>query len=237
MFNLSDLLEAVTGIRPEQTSLVIPEAAIDSRQVIPGSLFIALPGEHVDGHDYIEVAFECGASLALIQRDPKAGLPVLDLSNAKLPDPLVIPDAPFCIKVRDGLKTLQETARIVRSRSGVKVIGITGSVGKSTTKEVVTEVLAQRYHTSRRKIMDALRRLGVSIRNQGIRRGGSSEIGRCKRCDILLPEAPEGTDALCGWCVAEKAGAALPSRLPSLNSEAEPVAIGLLQAVFVSGVG
>ena len=97
--------------------------------------------------------------------------------------------------------------------------------------------LAQRYHTSRRKIMDALRRLGVSIRNQGIRRGGSSEIGRCKRCGILLPEAPEGTDALCGWCVAEKAGAALPSRLPSLNSEAEPVAIGLLQAVFASGVG
>ena len=95
--------------------------------------------------------------------------------------------------------------------------------------------LAQRYHTSRRKIMDALRRLGVSIRNQGIRRGGSSEIGRCKRCDILLPEAPEGTDALCGWCVAEKEG-----HLPSLHLEAEPgdrAVAGLLQAVFVSGVG
>ena len=97
--------------------------------------------------------------------------------------------------------------------------------------------LALRYRTSGRKVNDTLRRLGIPIRQQGIRRGGTSQIGRCKRCDILLPEAPEGTDALCGWCVAEKAGAALPSRLPSLNSEAEPVAIGLLQAVFVSGVG
>jgi UDP-N-acetylmuramoyl-tripeptide--D-alanyl-D-alanine ligase len=130
MFNLSDILEAVTGVPSKKTSLVIPEATVDSRQAIPGSLFIALPGEHVDGHDYIESAFECGASLALVQRDP-----------------LVIPDTPFCIKVKDGLKTLQETARIVRNQSAVKVIGITGSVGKSTTKEVVTEVLAQRYHT------------------------------------------------------------------------------------------
>jgi UDP-N-acetylmuramoyl-tripeptide--D-alanyl-D-alanine ligase len=147
MFNLSDLLEAVSGTRPEKTSMVIPEAAIDSRQVIPGSMFIALPGEHVDGHDYIESAFKCGASLALIQRNPKTDLPVLDLSSGKLPDPLLLPDAPFCIKVKDNLKALQETARIVRNRSKVKVIGITGSVGKSTTKEVVTEVLAQRFHT------------------------------------------------------------------------------------------
>jgi hypothetical protein len=95
--------------------------------------------------------------------------------------------------------------------------------------------LALRYRTSGRKVNDTLRRLGVSIRHQGIRRGGTSEIGRCKRCDILLTEAPEGTDALCGWCVAEKAG-----HLPSLNAEAEPgdrAVAGLLQAVFVSGVG
>ena len=92
--------------------------------------------------------------------------------------------------------------------------------------------LALRYRTSGRKVNDTLRRLGIPIRQQGIRRGGTSQIGRCKRCDILLPEAPEGTDALCGWCVAEKEG-----HLSSLHLEAEPIAIGLLQAVFVSGVG
>jgi UDP-N-acetylmuramoyl-tripeptide--D-alanyl-D-alanine ligase len=147
MFKLADLLEAETGKRPEQASMVIPEAAIDSRQVIPGAMFIALPGEKADGHEYVESAFSHGASLALIQRDLQNELPVLDLSKGKLPDPLVIPGEPFCIKVKDSLKSLQETARIVRNRSKVKVIGITGSVGKSTTKEVVTEVLAQRYHT------------------------------------------------------------------------------------------
>jgi UDP-N-acetylmuramoyl-tripeptide--D-alanyl-D-alanine ligase len=147
MFKLADLLQAVTGKRPEQASMVIPEAAIDSRQVIPGAMFIALPGENVDGHNYVESAFTCGASLALIQRDLQNNIPVVDLSNGKLPQPLVIPDELFCIKVKDGVKTLQETARIVRNQSKVKVIAITGSVGKSTTKEVVTEVLAQRYHT------------------------------------------------------------------------------------------
>jgi UDP-N-acetylmuramoyl-tripeptide--D-alanyl-D-alanine ligase len=147
MFTLADLLEAVTGSRPEQASMVIPEAAIDSRQVISGAMFIALPGENVDGHNYVASAFTCGASLALITHDLQDDRPVLDLSRGKLPDPLVIPDEPFCIKVKDGVKALQETARIVRNRSKVKVIGITGSVGKSTTKEVVTEVLAQRYHT------------------------------------------------------------------------------------------
>jgi len=147
MFKLSDLLEAVTGKCPEQASLVIPEAAIDSRQVIPGSMFVALPGEKVDGHDFVKSAFERGASLALIQHDPKETLPTLDLSKSKLPEPLVIPSTPFCVKVKDSLKAMQETARIVRNHSNVKVIGITGSVGKSTTKEVITEVLAQRYHT------------------------------------------------------------------------------------------
>lgn len=147
MFKLMDLLEAVTGNRPEQASLVIPEAAIDSRQVIPGGMFVALPGEKVDGHDYVTSAFSCGASLALIQHDLNEDLPTLDLGKGKLPQPLVIPSTPFCVKVKDSLKAMQETARIVRSNSSVKVIGITGSVGKSTTKEVVTEVLAQRYHT------------------------------------------------------------------------------------------
>ncbi|MBN2256501.1 MAG: UDP-N-acetylmuramoyl-tripeptide--D-alanyl-D-alanine ligase [Anaerolineaceae bacterium] len=147
MFHLMDLLEAITGKRPEQASLVLPEAVIDSRQVIPGAMFIALPGEKVDGHDYVQDAFDRGARLAVIQQKAMGDLSVIDLSSGRLPKPLIIPDAPFCIQVADGLKTLQETARIVRSHSKLKVIGITGSVGKSTTKEVVSEVLAQRFHT------------------------------------------------------------------------------------------
>src|SRR5512136_605553 len=106
MFTLADLLIAETGKSSEKASMVIPEAAIDSRQVIPGGLFIALKGEKVDGHDFIKAAFTCGASLAVIQHDLKDNYPVLDLSTGKTPDPLIIPPTPFCIKVKDGLKTL-----------------------------------------------------------------------------------------------------------------------------------
>ena len=71
MLTLADVVEALTGIRPEKASLVISEASVDSRLVIPAGMFVALPGERVDGHNYIEPAFEKGAHLALVQKDLK----------------------------------------------------------------------------------------------------------------------------------------------------------------------
>ncbi len=71
MLTLADVLEALTNNRFD-TAAVITEAAIDSRQVIPGSLFVAIPGERVDGHDFLGDAFKRGASFALIQRDVDA---------------------------------------------------------------------------------------------------------------------------------------------------------------------
>ena len=79
MLTLADVIEALCGIRPERAGQVITEAVIDSRQAIPGSLFVALPGEQADGHDFVEEAFERGADLALVQRDLAADIPVLDL--------------------------------------------------------------------------------------------------------------------------------------------------------------
>lgn len=66
MLTLADALEALTNLRPEGNTPVITEAAINSRQVIPGSLFVAVPGERVDGHDFLDEAFKRGASFALI---------------------------------------------------------------------------------------------------------------------------------------------------------------------------
>ncbi|HNM37061.1 MAG TPA: Mur ligase domain-containing protein, partial [Anaerolineales bacterium] len=62
MLTLADVLEALTTIRPANASTIITEGAIDSRQVIPGSLFVAIPGEKTDGHDYLTDAFKRGAS-------------------------------------------------------------------------------------------------------------------------------------------------------------------------------
>jgi UDP-N-acetylmuramoyl-tripeptide--D-alanyl-D-alanine ligase len=147
MLTLADALEALTNLRPEGNTPVITEAAIDSRQVIPGSLFVAIPGERVDGHDFLDEAFKRGASFALIQQDVDASFRTLDLRaglNAKS-----IPDLtlPLCLQVENTLTALQQIARFWRRKLDLRVIGITGSVGKSTTKEMVAEVLSQRYHT------------------------------------------------------------------------------------------
>ncbi|MBM3152041.1 MAG: UDP-N-acetylmuramoyl-tripeptide--D-alanyl-D-alanine ligase [Chloroflexi bacterium] len=148
MLTLVDVIEALTNSRPAMSLPVITEAAIDSRQVIPGSLFVAIMGERVDGHDFVADAFQRGASFALIQRDLAGGFQTLDLRHAPAPDSLVqLAEAPLCLRVDDTQAALQQISRLWRRKLELRVIGITGSVGKSTTKEVIAEVLSQRFRT------------------------------------------------------------------------------------------
>jgi UDP-N-acetylmuramoyl-tripeptide--D-alanyl-D-alanine ligase len=148
MLTLADALEALTNYRPIATT-VITEAVIDSRQVIPGSLFVAIPGEKTDGHDYIGEAFRRGASFALIQRDVDPSFRILDLrsvsSAESFPRENLVP--PLCLRVESTVAALQQIARFWRRKLNIRVVGITGSVGKSTTKEMVAEVLSTRYRT------------------------------------------------------------------------------------------
>lgn len=149
MLTFADILEALCGTRPEQAHQVITEAVVDSRKVTPGALFIALPGEKVDGHEYVPEAIANGAVLALVQRDLPSNLPVLDLRKECEPGYLNNLEFPLCLRVDDCVLALQAIAHFWRSKLDLKVIGITGSVGKSTTKELVSEVLEQRYRTLR----------------------------------------------------------------------------------------
>ena len=148
MLTIADALEALTNFRP-QAATVITEAVIDSRQVIPGSLFVAIPGERVDGHDFLDDAFKKGASFALIQRDVDASLRTLDLRTVSSADAYTRHDfsTPLCLRVDNTVAALQQTARFWRRRLNLRVSGITGSVGKSTTKEMIAEVLSTRYRT------------------------------------------------------------------------------------------
>ena len=148
MLTLADVIEALTGIRPEKATQVITEAVIDSRQAIPGSLFVALSGEKTDGHNHIKEAFGHGATIALVQKDLTEHFPVLDLLEEWYPEATItFEQTPFCLRVANTLQALQQIARFWRRKIDLRVIGITGSVGKSTTKEVVAEVLGQRYRT------------------------------------------------------------------------------------------
>jgi UDP-N-acetylmuramoyl-tripeptide--D-alanyl-D-alanine ligase len=147
MLTLADALEALTDFRPQGNTPVITEAAIDSRQVIPGSLFVAVPGERVDGHDFLAEAFKRGASFALIQQDAETSFRTLDLRAGLQAESIPDLTLPICLRVDNTVTALQQIARFWRRQLDIRVIGITGSVGKSTTKEMITEVLSQRYRT------------------------------------------------------------------------------------------
>jgi UDP-N-acetylmuramoyl-tripeptide--D-alanyl-D-alanine ligase len=146
MLTFAEIIEFLTGKRiPEQGPLVT-EAVIDSRRAIPGSLFIALSGEQTDGHLFIQSAFEKGARMAMVEKEVEPGITVVDL-RADLSSDFAVPVPPFCVRVDDCLSALQQIARRKREKSSMRVIGITGSVGKSSTKELISEVLAQKFHT------------------------------------------------------------------------------------------
>lgn len=146
MLTFRDIYKILTGNTIDQTGPLVTETVIDSRKVIPGSLFVALKGEKTDGHHYIEPAINQGANMVLIEQDVKTPRPIIDLrdSRSSIAD---IPSEPFCIRVDNCLETIQMIARKRRERNQLRVIGITGSVGKSSTKELVAEVLNQKYHT------------------------------------------------------------------------------------------
>ncbi len=147
MITIHHLLKAV-GCQPREIQdFELTGAEIDSRKIIPGSIFFALPGEKTDGHDYISDAFRKGAPLAIVQKDVSGQFPMIDLLNLENESIATMPNPPFCVRVNDSLKAMQQIAAHWRRQLDLRVIGITGSVGKSSTKELVAEVLSRKYHT------------------------------------------------------------------------------------------
>lgn len=147
MLTVRDVLEVLTGIEEVPASHVVTGAVIDSRSVVPGTMFVALPGEKVDGHDYVGEAFGRGAILALGEREVEDAQFVLDLRTSVDKQAVSALDFPLYVRVPDALAALQNIARYWRSKLSLRVIGVTGSVGKSTSKEVMAEVLERRYRT------------------------------------------------------------------------------------------
>ena len=149
MLTIGHLVEAITEEKITGLGEVITDAVVDSRQVTPGGLFVAMDGESQDGHDYVADAFERGAAAALVERDLPLEASRLDLRKpikAQLKQDL---EPPIILRVAKTLEALQTAAMAWRAQSEVRVIGITGSVGKSTTKELVADVLSRRYKTVR----------------------------------------------------------------------------------------
>lgn len=114
----------LTGGAGEQEILGL---VIDSRNVKEGFAFAALPGERVDGHSFVAKAFELGAVCCFVQHE--------------------CPEAKGCqIIVSDVAKAMAELAEAYRKTLSIPVVGITGSVGKTTAKEMVSAVLSQKFN-------------------------------------------------------------------------------------------
>lgn len=151
----------------------------DSRKVRSGDLFVALKGAKADGHDFAETAINHGAVAALVSR------PI----SEKLPS----------IEVEDTLCAYGEIAAGYRKLTGVKVVGITGSVGKTTTKEMTASVLEAAYHTAKTEgnhnnnlglpmtIMDMPENTEVAVLEMGMNHSGEMEyLSSIARPDLAI---------------------------------------------------
>ena len=126
---LRAMTQAVNGIyhgNGEDYDKEITAITIDSRKVAEGGLFIAIKGERSDGHDFIGQCFEKGAACVI--------------SEKELPD-----EERSYIQVESSLQALKDLALLYRNNLDVKVVGITGSVGKTSTKETISSVLSEKY--------------------------------------------------------------------------------------------
>lgn len=151
MFTLDEIIQAATGTKAETGAPAFRDASVDSRTAGAGTLFAAIPGEVTDGHKFIASAFDRGASAALIQEDVSNGCPTIDLRegfNAAADLSFLSEGKPYLIRVNNTIEALQLTARIRRQdMKNTQVIGITGTVGKTSTKEVVGDLLSTKYRT------------------------------------------------------------------------------------------
>jgi len=144
------LIGSTDGCPPETANQPVTEVLVDSRQTGPGSLFVALPGERTDGHLFIADAFQRGAIAAIA--GPQAHSLNLD-ANLVAEDGSITPSVAdagrYIFICQDSLIGLQQLAAYWRAQMPAVAIAITGSVGKTTTKEIIANVLAQRYRVLR----------------------------------------------------------------------------------------
>lgn len=121
-----------TGLKENYEDILIEGISTDSRTIKTGQLFIPLIGDQFNGHEFIEQAIDKGAEASLWSKN----------------EPLPNMDFPF-ILVEDTLLALHQLAKEYRNQLNVKIIGITGSNGKTTTKDITASLISTKYKTKK----------------------------------------------------------------------------------------
>jgi len=173
-----DILEATRGRLLCGDSETFRGVSIDSRTISEGEVFFAIRGERFDGHDFVEKALLRGAGA------------VVDSVPEKLPGGRVI------IHVGDTLRALQDLASFIRMKRHIPVVAVTGSSGKTTTKEMIYSILSQRFRTLRNQgnlnnhigLPLSLVRLGADD-EAAVLEMGMNARGEIRRlCEIAVPD-------------------------------------------------
>ena len=128
-FPIKDLAQIISAHYQGDTETSFLKVNTDSRSIQPGDCFFAICGENFDGHDYISDAFEKGAACAIVNQ------------KCKQKDP-------YLLKVNDTIEALGQFAAEYRRRMNFKVIAITGSAGKTTTRQITHHVLSSHFRTT-----------------------------------------------------------------------------------------
>ncbi|MFN8472032.1 MAG: UDP-N-acetylmuramoyl-tripeptide--D-alanyl-D-alanine ligase [Anaerolineae bacterium] len=149
--NLADIIEGIFGTRPALPALTSQEVSnvvVDSRTITPGSVFFAEYSGSRDGHQFVPDALQRGAVAVVVEARAASAIEnITRVEGGAIVTPLNAGLTPLAIVVDDTLLSLQQLAAWWRSKMPVKAMGITGSVGKTTSKEIIAAVLSQRYVT------------------------------------------------------------------------------------------
>ena len=137
---IHDIITACEGeahVNTADENSKVTSVVLDSRLITEGGVFVAQKGEKVDGHSFIGQVFEKGAALVITEMTPDAVESVFKTETAKWGNYII---------VEDSLIALKKIAKAYREKLDIPFVGITGSVGKTSTKEMIASVLAQKYN-------------------------------------------------------------------------------------------
>ena len=139
-FTAAEIADITKGRLDADPGITPLSVVTDSREATPGSLYVAKPGEYADGHDFTADAFAAGATLALVER------PVAGPDGALYPS-IVVPDAVLAMGVLAAEAVRRIRAARAEAQDELTVIGITGSAGKTTTKDLLAGIFALHGNT------------------------------------------------------------------------------------------
>jgi UDP-N-acetylmuramoyl-tripeptide--D-alanyl-D-alanine ligase len=176
-FTVDEVVNATGGELLSDGSSVFAGVSIDSRTILEGEIFFALRGENFDGHDFVSEALLAGSGAVVESR------------------PDVLHEHKSLIKVKDTVRALQNLAHFMRLKRDIPIVAITGSNGKTTTKEMTYSILSRRYKVLRNK-GNLNNQIGLPLSLCGIRPShevavlemGMNSPGEIRRlCEIAVP--------------------------------------------------